>query len=49
LPLRVYINIFVVKLALNLAFDSPDEFDFGLEFDDGFDIEVIGIQEICGC
>ena len=48
LPLVVHINIFVVVLPLNLAFDSPDEFDFGLELEDRLDIEIAGIQEICG-
>ena len=48
LYLLVHVNIFVVILPLNLAFDSPDELNFGLEFDDGLDIEIIGIQEICG-
>jgi hypothetical protein len=48
LHLSVHVNIFVVILPLNLAFDSPDELNFGLEFNDGLDIEMIGIQEICG-
>lgn len=49
LPLIVHVNILVVVLPLNLAFDSPDEFDFRLELEDGLDIEMAGIQEICGC
>jgi hypothetical protein len=48
LPLLVRVNIFVVIFPLNFAFDSPDELNFGLEFDDGLHIEIIGIQEICG-
>jgi hypothetical protein len=48
LPLIVHVNILVVVLPLNLAFDSPDEFDFRLELEDGLDIEMVCIQEICG-
>jgi hypothetical protein len=43
LPLIVHVNILVVKLPLNLAFDSPDEFDFRLELEDGLDVEMAGI------